>query len=336
MARWQQWYAVSLAGTLWISALFLQTGWLQAAHLPDDGDIAARIYARVIYTPCPVFNSPCEEAGRCTPARFLTGDFVWVSLERPDPVDAGGQLWYLINPGEYVQAEYLVVRPVSQFKGIEINDDQFFPFAWVIMDAYVTHTPGSYFDPSDKPISKYTIVRILQAKKVGRWNWYRIADDRWIEQRMVAMVQPRPRPPGIGPAEKWIYADLYEQTICAYEGDKMVYATLISSGVRDYETVQGQYRIWIKARSAKMSGGEKEGTIYFLEDVPYQMYFLNNYAIHGVYWHDRFGTRQSHGCLNVSLNDARWFFYWTHPVPSGNSNWTKATSTDPGTWVVVH
>ncbi len=305
-------------------------------YIPQDRDIATRVYAQVVSTPCPVFRNPCDDLEGCKPVRFLEGDFVWVSLESPDPIDSGGQLWYLINPGEFVPSEYLLIKPVSQFNGISIKEDQFFPFAWVIMDAYITQNPGSYFNPSDKPIAKYTMIKILQAKRIGRWNWYRIDDNWWIEQRMVAMVQARPRPEGIGPDEKWIDADLYEQTICAYEGDKMVYATLISSGVRDYETVQGKYRIWIKARSAKMSGGEKEGTRYFLEDVPYHMYFLSNYAIHGVYWHNRFGTRQSHGCLNVSLKDARWFFYWTHPVPSTKSNWTKATAQDPGTWVVVH
>jgi len=76
--------------------------------------------------------------------------------------------------------------------------------------------------------------------------------------------------------------------------------------------------------------------VYFLEDVPYQMYFSKNYGIHAAYWHNNFGTRQSHGCLNLSLKDAKWFFYWSHPIPSKKHNWTKATPKDPGTWVFIH
>jgi lipoprotein-anchoring transpeptidase ErfK/SrfK len=40
------------------------------------------------------------------------------------------------------------------------------------------------------------------------------------------------------------------------------------------------------------------------------MYFYGGYAIHGAYWHNNFGTPMSHGCVNLSLPDARWFFNW--------------------------
>jgi hypothetical protein len=31
------------------------------------------------------------------------------------------------------------------------------------------------------------------------------------------------------------------------------------------------------------------------------------------YWHDRFGSPASHGCINLALADARWLFDWSPP-----------------------
>lgn len=43
-----------------------------------------------------------------------------------------------------------------------------------------------------------------------------------------------------------------------------------------------------------------------LEDVPWSMYFHESFALHGAYWHDRFGLRHSHGCVNLAPQDAQW------------------------------
>jgi lipoprotein-anchoring transpeptidase ErfK/SrfK len=49
---------------------------------------------------------------------------------------------------------------------------------------------------------------------------------------------------------------------------------------------------------------------YYLEDVPWTMYFDQQRAMHGTYWHDDFGTPQSRGCVNLSPGDAHWVFEW--------------------------
>ena len=41
------------------------------------------------------------------------------------------------------------------------------------------------------------------------------------------------------------------------------------------------------------------------------MYFDNSISLHGTYWHDDFGYRRSHGCVNLSVSDARWLYEWT-------------------------
>jgi lipoprotein-anchoring transpeptidase ErfK/SrfK len=53
------------------------------------------------------------------------------------------------------------------------------------------------------------------------------------------------------------------------------------------------------------------GPGYFLPDVPYTMYFYQDYGIHGTYWHHNFGTPMSHGCVNMVTEEARWLFNWS-------------------------
>ena len=117
------------------------------------------------------------------------------------------------------------------------------------------------------------------------------------------------RPLGVGPNERWIDVDLSEQTLYAYEGNELIFETLISSGLPDHPTVTGQFRIWLRYESQTMDG-RLLGYDYYLENVPYVMYFFEDYALHGTYWHNNFGTPMSHGCVNMRTEDAQWVFSW--------------------------
>ncbi len=112
-------------------------------------------------------------------------------------------------------------------------------------------------------------------------------------------------PPAVstGNGERWIDVDLSEQRLYAYEGDVLVNSFIVSTGTWQTPTVTGSYKVWVKLRSAAMSGPG-----YYLPDVPYIMYFYGDYGIHGTYWHNNFGTPMSHGCVNLSTPDAEWVY----------------------------
>ncbi len=115
-----------------------------------------------------------------------------------------------------------------------------------------------------------------------------------------------------GPADKWIDVNLSLQTITAYEGPIAIRTTLISSGLPLHPTVVGRFHVYMKLYAQRMTGGSREeGNYYDLPGVPNVMYFFQDYAIHGAYWHHNFGRPMSHGCVNISLADAQWFFGWT-------------------------
>ena len=61
-----------------------------------------------------------------------------------------------------------------------------------------------------------------------------------------------------------------------------------------------------------MSGAfaSDKSDFYYLADVPWTMYFDEARAIHGAYWRAWFGIPQSHGCVNLSIGDARWVYDW--------------------------
>jgi len=139
------------------------------------------------------------------------------------------------------------------------------------------------------------------------------------------------------PKEKWIEVDLTHQRLKAHEGDRIVYDFPISSGKPWTPTVTGEFRIWIKLRYAKMSGGSRAlGTYYYLPNVPFIMYFYRDYGLHGTYWHHNFGHPMSHGCVNLMTADAEKLFYWTDPQIAPGQNVVYADRDNPGTRVVIH
>jgi lipoprotein-anchoring transpeptidase ErfK/SrfK len=125
--------------------------------------------------------------------------------------------------------------------------------------------------------------------------------------------------------------DLQEQVLTAYEGDTWVYATLVSTGKKDTATHRGVFRVWNKTLHELMT----EENQYFVEEVPYAQYFYDGEALHGAFWHSHFGQAVTHGCVNLSLPDARWLFFWAPPaLPSGWHSYRVVPGTE-SLWVVV-
>jgi lipoprotein-anchoring transpeptidase ErfK/SrfK len=104
--------------------------------------------------------------------------------------------------------------------------------------------------------------------------------------------------------------------LTAYEDDKLIFTTLISSGLRGYLTRMGLFHIWIRLVTDDMNGGMGGPDAYAIPYVPFVMYFDGSISLHGAFWHDGFGFPHSHGCVNMSLTDAHWMFDWTEAAPN--------------------
>jgi lipoprotein-anchoring transpeptidase ErfK/SrfK len=108
-----------------------------------------------------------------------------------------------------------------------------------------------------------------------------------------------------GNGVRWIDVDLTNQSLYAYEGDVIVNSFIVSTGTWATPTVTGQFNVYIKYRSAPMSGPG-----YYLPDVPYIMYFYGDNGLHCTYWHNNIGTPMSHGFVNLRTDDAGWLYNW--------------------------
>jgi lipoprotein-anchoring transpeptidase ErfK/SrfK len=175
---------------------------------------------------------------------------------------------------------------------------------------------------------RYTRVSLYSEVEVDGYIWYQIGENQWVHQFNVAKILSVPRPEEIT-TTKWVSVDLYEQVLIAYEGSTPVFSTLISSGLADWPTNEGVFNVYMRRERTVMSGGYGAEDFYFLEEVPWTMFFDHDIALHGTFWHDGFGYRQSHGCVNMSIIDAHWLFNWSSDV----KDWTVEDSPDLSVYV---
>ncbi len=106
-------------------------------------------------------------------------------------------------------------------------------------------------------------------------------------------------------SRRWIQVDLSRQRLIAWQGKTPVFAYIVSTGKKKTPTITGIFNVQTKLRKTRMRGED-----YDVPNVPHTMYYYGGYAIHGAYWHNRFGTPVSHGCVNMRPSHAKRLFNW--------------------------
>ncbi len=186
-----------------------------------------------------------------------------------------------------------------------------------------------------------------------RWNeslghGYGFGDIFWADGaglKVLTEVDVAPISPDIDPAEKKVVVDLTYQTLSCFEGTNEVFFCRISSGAKydpltgaiseERATPVGDLNTHWKIISLNMSGGGSAAG-YSTPAVPWDTVISGEgIAIHGAFWHNDFGERRSHGCINVKPDDAKWIFRWTTPYISLAQNEQRMTWPDHGTVVTV-
>ncbi len=294
----------------------------------------------------------------------------YLALDRT--VDGAGGRWWKTTAGYLAPYDRMyVTKPLTDFHGVWLNTETppAYPAAvaqdggapppyWV--DHPPTHLPMAFVSwprsrkftlsadhkkatPVAELTSRYTPVQLTGTKEtVGGVVYHELEGGSWMRAGEIVVLEPGAAPTDLAPGEKWIDVNLASQSLVMFEGDKAVYATMVSTGKtdrlkeKDHSTPTGTFRIREKHIAATMDGDVASDGPYSIEDVPWIMYFSGSYALHGAFWHNNFGHKQSHGCVNLAPNDARAIFGWTEPrLPDGwHGVW--ATDTKPGTRVVVH
>jgi lipoprotein-anchoring transpeptidase ErfK/SrfK len=121
---------------------------------------------------------------------------------------------------------------------------------------------------------------------------------------------PNPASADILTTDKLITVDTGKQMLYAWEGGKVQFQTPVSTGMYYTPTVKGSFKIRTKYTLQDMKGHYPPYEPYSIKNVPNVMYFYGAYAIHGAYWHNMFGTRYTHGCVNLPVPASKWLFDW--------------------------
>lgn len=136
--------------------------------------------------------------------------------------------------------------------------------------------------------------------------------------------------------EHWIDVDLDKKILTLLRGNDPVFVTYVAIGRNISPTVTGTYRIWHKTRLTRMRGRPPAVPYsYDLPNVPFSMFYYGSYAIHGTYWHDKFGSQQSAGCTNLTRGDAAYLYEIAAPFDGGMQAMGSSRE-NPGTVVVNH
>ena len=249
-------------------------------------------------------------------------------------------VWYETEGG-YIHSGY--VQPVERAPQQEVVHHVESPGFWAEVSVPIAEARWRPLGPYVSYKLYYgTVYRVVDAvaDEEGGW-WYQLKDGlSWTPGPYVRSESLRRIPPeqlqpiSPGRTDKLLKISIPDQRLVCLEGEREVFQTPISSGVHGLGTPLGEFRMLFQRHTSRMTGGT-EGDEYDLPGVPFPVYFTwSGVAIHGTYWHNDYGRRHSHGCVNATSEAARWIFRWVEPhVPYGDH--TLRHAQDEGTRVLV-
>ncbi|MBK7320477.1 L,D-transpeptidase [Candidatus Villigracilis affinis] len=261
----------------------------------------------------PIYGAPGEKGpgGQQFPPGFVYVSYI-------DRVEQNG-VYYLMPNGGWIPGKGARVGEISSFQGLVFTSTPKNSFGWAFELLPIMKSPGYNAAQTGRQVMPFEVVTIYNTQIMDNEEWYMIGPDQWLEGRKVARVIVNTTIPQGVTANRWIDVDLAEQTLAVYENNQLIFATVIASGLEPFWTRPGIFQIFEKKETETMRNNDMTD-FYYLDNVPWTMYFDGARALHGAYWRTRFGYPQSHGCINLSVGDSHWLFNWA----------------TVGDWVYVH
>jgi lipoprotein-anchoring transpeptidase ErfK/SrfK len=271
-------------------------------------------YAKVVNDAIPMYASVEDAVAGNVKEMMPLGKFKYVSLNQKQ-VGADGITYYQIANQNWISSTVISRVSATYFQGYLIKSLPSVTFAWVVLSQVPSYTAPGYSSPkTGKLYNRQDIVRCYDSEEIDNVEWVRIGPDEWIEHRFIGRVINNPTPPAGVTNGRWIEVNLYEQVLTVYDNNQLIFATLISSGGAPFYTKPGTFQIYRKVDFEYMTGAFEadRSDYYYIEQVPYIMYFDEARALHGAYWNNYLGNVGSHGCVNLSVADAHWLFNWAN------------------------
>jgi hypothetical protein len=222
----------------------------------------------------------------------------------------------------------------SAFSGVKIGPSKPLDVAWVFPGPAKMHErpQGRVI----KRLNRHTAVHIESTKGA----WAKLAGGGWMHLSSLQRAKHTEPPEGVGATDRWIDVDIERQVLVAYEGSTPMFTTLVSTGknTKQSETPLGVFQLWVKLDYTDMDDIERTDIPknYSIQDVPWVQFFKGSYGFHAAFWHNDFGRRRSHGCINLSPTDARYLFHFTQPTLPPGWNAILPIPEDRPTTILVH
>lgn len=259
--------------------------------------------------PAQIYGSLDDAAAGTNPVRSIApgAGLRYVSYITESQVN--GNSFVQLKSGEWMRAS---PAGYSYFQGLLFQKTPSNSFGWMVDHARPRTSPSWNAPETGQQLLRETPIQIYEIVEAEGMEWYMIGPDQWMPWQDARRVRVDTTPPEGVTGGRWISVDLYDQSLAVYENNQLVFATLIASGGEPFFTRPGLFQIYQKKPLETMQGAfeANRADFYYLEDVPWTMYFDQARALHGAYWRAWYGFAGTHGCVNLSIGDAAWLFNW--------------------------
>lgn len=252
---------------------------------------------------------------------------VWISMSIPAVVGAEASAVHVVQRGEtlgHIAQRYNVSIGTLAASNSIANPDRIYAGQRLVIpgvgNAAVAGATGSAVHVVQRGENLFRISMLYNVKMSSIVSANGIANPNSIYagQRLTIPLGGYVAAPVAAPAQvaasapaptvavgKQIVVDVSDQSVYAYENGQLLRQFVVSTGLPRTPTVLGDYSVYVKYASTRMSGPG-----YDLPNVPWTMYFYQGYGLHGTYWHNNFGQPMSHGCVNLRTPEAEWLYNW--------------------------
>jgi lipoprotein-anchoring transpeptidase ErfK/SrfK len=300
-------------------------------HLDDPfAGLLGRVTTRMIW----MYDRPSSEAAQvkiCQRDMLLNITDTAIS----DDVTSHNRVWYQVGADGFVHSGN--IQPVRTILNTPRMD---IPQSGLLAEISVPYT-DAYEAPDKTSKVAYRMyyetthwVKTVTTSDDGQ-VWFQVRDDKFDELyyaraehlRILTEEELAPLSPDVSNANKKIQVRLEEQIIIAYEYDQPIFAAPASTGgiyrVGTYTTPKGTFITYYKRPSRHMAAGDITASGFDLAGVPWVQYITESgISLHGTFWHNDFGRPHSHGCINLSIQAAKWLYRWTSPQVSINKEFS--------------
>ncbi len=244
-----------------------------------------------------------------------------------DDESSHNRIWYEVDGSGYLYSGNIQpVRTILNTPRMEISRDGLLAEISVpYTDAYEAADRSSKVAYRMYYETTHWVKAVLTNPLDGQ-VWYQVRDDKWDKLyyaraehiRIMTAAELSPISADVPDKNKKIQVRLNDQLMIAYEFNQPVYVSKVSTGgilrIGTYTTPKGSFITYYKRPSRHMAAGDIAASGFDLPGVPWVQYITKGgISFHGTYWHNDFGRPRSHGCINLSMESAKWLYRWASP-----------------------